>query len=68
MRRSTPLEELVFLGLFIALFVVVLSVLNRLLLPHNYSKGGVVALTSISVAAVTIFLRYWFFFRKREGS
>lgn len=66
MRRSTPLEELVFLVMFIVLFAVTLTLLDRLLLPHQYSKGVVLALTSIIVAVVTIFLRYWLFFRTRE--
>ena len=66
MRRSSPLEELLFLAMFIALFSVTLTLLNRFLLPHNYSKMAVVVFASVIVAVITIFLRYWLFFRKRE--
>ncbi|GAC1653734.1 MAG: hypothetical protein NVS9B12_03920 [Vulcanimicrobiaceae bacterium] len=68
MRRSTPLEELIFLAIFIALFAVTLAVLNRLLLPHHYNKVVVVVLASILVGAATVFARYWLFFRKRGVS
>ena len=67
-RRSTPLEELMFLFLFIVLFATILTTFNRLLLPHNYSKMVVLLLASIVVGVLTVFLRYWMFFRKREKS
>ncbi len=66
MRRSTPLEEVLFLAMFIALFAVTLTLLNRLLLPHNYNKIVVVVLASIIDAAIMIFARYWLFFRRHE--
>ena len=61
MRPSTPAEELLFLAMFITLFAVTLTILDRLLLPHNYNKMVVLALTSILVAVVTIFVRKWYF-------
>ena len=64
MRASTPAEELLFLVMFIAFFALTLTVLNRLLLPHNYNKMVVLALTSIIVAVVTIFVRKWYFARR----
>ena len=64
MRQSTPAEELLFLVIFVALFAVLLSVLNRLLLPHNYNKMVVLTLTSIIVALLTIGARFWYFARR----
>lgn len=66
MRKTTPLEELLFLAMFVALFAAAYTLLQRLLLPHGYNKMIVLILTSILVAVLTIFLRYWLFFRKRE--
>lgn len=66
MRRSTPLEELLFLAMFIALFALTLTLLNRLLLPHNYNKVVVIVLASIIDGMIMIFLRYWLFFRSRR--
>lgn len=67
MRKTTPLEELLFLAMFIALFATTYTVFQHLLLPHGYNKMVVLILTSIIVAVLTIFLRYWLFFRKREA-
>lgn len=64
MRQSTPGEELLFLAMFIALFALTLTLLNRLLLPHNYNKMVVLTLTSILVAVVTIGARFWYFARR----
>ncbi|MBC5816087.1 MAG: hypothetical protein GIW97_06050 [Candidatus Eremiobacteraeota bacterium] len=64
MRPSTPAEELLFLAMFIALFAVILTLLNHLLLPHNYNKMVVLTLTSILVALFTIFARKWYFARR----
>lgn len=64
-RRSTPREELAFLVMFVVLFAATLTILNRVLLPHNYSKTAVLLLASILVGIATIFLRYFLFFRKR---
>lgn len=66
MRKTTRLEELLFLALFAVLFATAYVLLQRILLPHGYNKMIVLTLTSIIVAVVMIFLRYWIYFRKRE--
>jgi membrane protein DedA with SNARE-associated domain len=67
MRKTTALEELLFLAMFIALFAATYTLFQHWLLPHGYNKMIVLMLTSIIVAVLTIFLRYWLFFRKREA-
>ncbi len=64
MRQSKPAEELLFLAIFIGLFALLLTVLNRLLLPHNYNKMVVLTLTSIIVGVLTIGARFWYFARR----
>ena len=64
MRKTTAFEEMLFLAGFIAFFFVMYVALQHLLLPHNYNKMIVLVLTSIVVALVAIFMRYWFFMRR----
>ncbi|MBV9149004.1 MAG: hypothetical protein JO024_04005 [Candidatus Eremiobacteraeota bacterium] len=56
--------EIGFLIVFVALFVVVLTLLNALLLPRHYNPIVVLVLASIVVGLMTIFLRYLFFVRR----
>ena len=67
MRRSTPLQEFVFLVLFVALFATALTALNAWLLPLHFNKVVVILLASIIVGVVSIFLRFWLFFRKPQA-
>lgn len=64
MRKTSALEETLFLAGFIAFFFAMYVALQHLLLPHNYNKMIVLVLTSIVVALVAIFMRYWLFLRR----
>jgi len=58
-------QELAALGTFVILFVVGLTVMNRLLLPRGVPKPAVLIVTSIIVALLTVFVRYQLFYRRK---
>lgn len=66
MRKTTVLDELLFLLMFVVLFAATYVLMQRALLPHGYNKMVVLVLSSIVVALLTIFLRFRLFFRNRE--
>lgn len=66
MRKTTMLDELLFLLMFVVLFATTYALMQRALLPHGYNKMVVLVLSSIVVALLTIFLRFRLFFRNRE--
>lgn len=66
MRKTTMLDELLFLLMFVVLFATTYVLMQRALLPHGYNKMVVLVLSSIVVALLTIFLRFRLFFRNRE--
>ncbi|MEO6913209.1 MAG: hypothetical protein ABI182_04205 [Candidatus Baltobacteraceae bacterium] len=68
MRQPTPssvLQELIWLGTFILVFVILLAAVNLTLVRQGFNAKIAIVLVAVVSGIVMIALRYWLTRRKR---